>query len=341
MQQIRPNKPGQFELHVLGAIILAGWGAASLLLRIVISFDFIEGLLPWGIWNFLVNVFLGPGFGYSGLFSEIVFNIYPLHVLTVAMIVVAGATLLTKSKALAVFVALFGVLHILTALSGEFFFDNFFYTLIRMAILLAGIGLAVSAYAQNPDDLKNFQNDLVLAFNQIAKKSPLTQEETPTSATNTAPQDSSSTPQEGINHMSNFQNPGGQWTGPNYGPDFHTPMYYVQSYATGNQLVSVAQLQQMARAGSIQPTTMIQHRDASFPVSANSIPGVFSSKTFMTALLLSIFLGGLGVDRFYLGYTGLGVVKLLTLGGCGIWSLIDLILIAMRNLNDSEGNPLS
>ncbi|MSX17663.1 MAG: NINE protein [Actinobacteria bacterium] len=71
------------------------------------------------------------------------------------------------------------------------------------------------------------------------------------------------------------------------------------------------------------------------------IPGVFSDKDYMTALLLSIFLGGLGIDRFYLGYTGLGIAKLLTLGGCGIWSLIDLILIAMRNIPDSNNRPLA
>jgi len=63
-------------------------------------------------------------------------------------------------------------------------------------------------------------------------------------------------------------------------------------------------------------------------------------KDWLTALLLSIFLGQLGVDRFYMGYIGLGILKLLTGGGCGIWWLIDVILIAVNSLKDAQGREL-
>lgn len=53
----------------------------------------------------------------------------------------------------------------------------------------------------------------------------------------------------------------------------------------------------------------------------------------MTTFLLAFFLGTLGVDRFYLGDTGLGVLKLLTCGGAGLWAIIDLFTAHSRARN--------
>lgn len=58
-----------------------------------------------------------------------------------------------------------------------------------------------------------------------------------------------------------------------------------------------------------------------------------------TALIFSVLLGGLGVDRFYLGYTGMGVLKLLT-GGCfGVLYIIDIVNIATGKLQPADGSP--
>jgi TM2 domain-containing membrane protein YozV len=63
-------------------------------------------------------------------------------------------------------------------------------------------------------------------------------------------------------------------------------------------------------------------------------------KSKTTALILSILLGELGIDRFYLGYVGLGILKLITAGGFGIWWLIDLILIATGKMTAKDGSEL-
>lgn len=61
-------------------------------------------------------------------------------------------------------------------------------------------------------------------------------------------------------------------------------------------------------------------------------------KSQLIALLLVLFVGGLGIHRFYLGYTWQGVVQLLTLGLCGIWTLIDLIRIIIGDLGPKGGS---
>lgn len=51
-------------------------------------------------------------------------------------------------------------------------------------------------------------------------------------------------------------------------------------------------------------------------------------KSTTTALILSIFLGSFGIDRFYIGDTLKGVLKLITCGACGIWTIVDWFLIS-------------
>jgi len=62
-----------------------------------------------------------------------------------------------------------------------------------------------------------------------------------------------------------------------------------------------------------------------------------SEKNFVAALILCLLLGSLGIHRFYAGRIVTGILMILTLGGLGIWTLIDLIMIATGSFKDSKG----
>ena len=74
---------------------------------------------------------------------------------------------------------------------------------------------------------------------------------------------------------------------------------------------------------------------------SSAVEATPARKSWVVAVQLSFLLGLLGADRFYLGYTRLGILKLATLGGCGLWAVVDFVRLMYGKIPDVQGRPLA
>ena len=320
-------------MSLAGAIVLSVWSLLVLINRIIRMNTFL--ILGETYFDKILFVPI-PEFALILLFSDRINSFRLSDLLFVAIVVISVLVLAQKKESLLKVLLILGAIPVFLGFFAqpvgvfEYFFGDY-------------------SYFEIDDIIKNFLVPLIGSTLLLVGQISINKSR---GSLNT---------QQGVTNMSNDQQPNQQgspqWQGfaapsggynqmpgvPNQFAmiDMTTPMYRVQVFGAGDQLYSIGELSQMAKTKIIQAETLVQHKDANYPVQAKAVPGLFSKREWITTMVLSFFLGGLGVDRFYLGYTGIGIGKLLTLGGCGIWALIDFILIAMKNVPDAEGKPLS
>jgi TM2 domain-containing membrane protein YozV len=96
--------------------------------------------------------------------------------------------------------------------------------------------------------------------------------------------------------------------------------------------VPVVEEPQLAEPAIVEQTHVVE--------TIQPIKKVHKQRHFLIAFFFSFMWGTWGVDRFYMGYIVTGILKLLTFGGLGIWTLVDFIFISSGFMKDKQGQPM-
>ena len=99
----------------------------------------------------------------------------------------------------------------------------------------------------------------------------------------------------------------------------------------------IKKLNELLRDGVLTQEEFVKQKDKL--LNSNSISS--SQQDWLVALLLCFFIGVIGAHRFYVGKIGTGLLMVFTLGGLGIWTFIDLILIIVGKFKNKDGEVLS
>lgn len=96
-----------------------------------------------------------------------------------------------------------------------------------------------------------------------------------------------------------------------------------------------------SQPGGYPPPAGTYTGDPNAPYGYDPYGRPYSEKSKVTAGVLQLLLGGFGVGRFYTGHTGMALGQLFTCGGCGVWALIDgIMLLAGNGQTDAQGRVL-
>lgn len=83
-----------------------------------------------------------------------------------------------------------------------------------------------------------------------------------------------------------------------------------------------------------------EYKEVPIPKESTVIVKQHKQRHFLAAFFISFMWGMFGVDRFYLGKVWTGIFKLVTFGGFGIWTIVDLVLIMSGAMRDKQGNEM-